>query len=335
VDVARRHADDAWPLANLGSMRSGRFAANFVRRRLAHRRMRTDKGRNVIFRGHLAASTCLCAGLLVSLGGYAAHASAVGTVLSPKVRHTLAHAACGVERWAVKTLADPDAGSVKLNPKEATVSALRLLTPPSPLGASRITGVETTTYRVVAALKEFKIEDDGDVHLVIADPKTGGTMIVEFPQLTCTSKAATVLKKRMVAARASLIRACGQPSTSRFTSLAGTATITGVGFFDFKHGQRGVAPNAIELHPVLFFRAKTCANSSTSSSGSTGHGGPAKPKPSPPSTQGGSCEPGYSPCLPVVADLNCSDIPDNLKPIHVTGDDPYRLDADGDGLGCE
>ena len=23
----------------------------------------------------------------------------------------------------------------------------------------------------------------------------------------------------------------------------------GVGFFDFPHGQRGVAPNAIELHP--------------------------------------------------------------------------------------
>lgn len=27
--------------------------------------------------------------------------------------------------------------------------------------------------------------------------------------------------------------------------------IRGVGFFDFKHGQRGVAPNGIELHPVL------------------------------------------------------------------------------------
>jgi hypothetical protein len=27
--------------------------------------------------------------------------------------------------------------------------------------------------------------------------------------------------------------------------------VTGVGFFDFLHGQRGVAPNGIELHPVL------------------------------------------------------------------------------------
>jgi hypothetical protein len=49
----------------------------------------------------------------------------------------------------------------------------------------------------------------------------------------------------------------------------------------------------------------------------------------------GSCEPGYSPCLPVESDLDCSQIPDSKKPIHVTGSDPYRLDADGDGLGCE
>jgi len=34
--------------------------------------------------------------------------------------------------------------------------------------------------------------------------------------------------------------------------------VTGVGFFDFWHGQRGVAPNAIELHPVLGFHATSC-----------------------------------------------------------------------------
>jgi hypothetical protein len=55
-------------------------------------------------------------------------------------------------------------------------------------------------------------------------------------------------------------------------------------------------------------------------------------RPPPP---GGNCEPGYSPCLPIVGDLNCDDISDSLKPIHVTGDDPYGLDGDSDGLGCE
>jgi hypothetical protein len=32
------------------------------------------------------------------------------------------------------------------------------------------------------------------------------------------------------------------------------ARVTGVAFFDFNHGQTGVAPNAIELHPILAFR---------------------------------------------------------------------------------
>ncbi len=50
---------------------------------------------------------------------------------------------------------------------------------------------------------------------------------------------------------------------------------------------------------------------------------------------GSGCQPGYSPCLPRVADLNCADIPSSKKPIHVTGSDPYRLDGDGDGLACE
>jgi hypothetical protein len=50
---------------------------------------------------------------------------------------------------------------------------------------------------------------------------------------------------------------------------------------------------------------------------------------------GSGCEPGYSPCLPRVADLNCSDIPDSKKPVRVTGNDPYGLDRDGDGWGCE
>lgn len=54
-----------------------------------------------------------------------------------------------------------------------------------------------------------------------------------------------------------------------------------------------------------------------------------------PARSGAACEPGYSPCLRITSDLDCGEIADSLKPIHVTGSDPYRLDADGDGLGCE
>ena len=47
------------------------------------------------------------------------------------------------------------------------------------------------------------------------------------------------------------------------------------------------------------------------------------------------CAAGYSPCLPVVADLDCDQTPDAKKPVRVTGTDPYALDRDRDGLGCE
>jgi micrococcal nuclease len=48
------------------------------------------------------------------------------------------------------------------------------------------------------------------------------------------------------------------------------------------------------------------------------------------------CEPGYSPCLPITGDLDCAQIEAmGLAPVTVTGSDRYRLDGDGDGVGCE
>jgi endonuclease YncB( thermonuclease family) len=60
-----------------------------------------------------------------------------------------------------------------------------------------------------------------------------------------------------------------------------------------------------------------------------------QPVASPPPATGG-CQAGYSPCLPVVGDLDCADVRRLGKaPVRVTGPDPYRLDGDGDGWGCE
>lgn len=47
--------------------------------------------------------------------------------------------------------------------------------------------------------------------------------------------------------------------------------------------------------------------------------------------QGGSCEPGYDPCVPLYPpDLDCADV----GPVTVTGSDPHGLDRDGDGVAC-
>jgi hypothetical protein len=54
---------------------------------------------------------------------------------------------------------------------------------------------------------------------------------------------------------------------------------------------------------------------------------------------GGGCTPGYSPCLPPASDYDCAggtgDGPEYTGRVTVTGSDPYGLDADGDGVGCE
>jgi hypothetical protein len=73
-------------------------------------------------------------------------------------------------------------------------------------------------------------------------------MIVEAPAPACVGSNSPFLSN---------IRGVRSLLTSRFHPTAiwdrghWPITVTGVGFFDFKHGQSGVAPNAIELHPLL------------------------------------------------------------------------------------
>jgi hypothetical protein len=118
---------------------------------------------------------------------------------------------------------------------------------------------ERRTYSVRARLISFAMEDDSDVHLVIADPRNlRQTMIAEFPSSGCTRGAAASARRKMKRARSALIHACGRPH-NHFTGLLGTAKLTGVGFFDVKHGQRGLAPNGIELHPIIGFRLRSAS----------------------------------------------------------------------------
>ena len=170
---------------------------------------------------------------------------------------------CGTERWDVKTLTDPAAGSVDFtHVKNSTVTKLGKIHSTTHTASRR--PEEKVAYRIKVILDSlptkklgFKIEpNDSDIHLAVRDA-AGKTMIVEFPNAGCTAGA----KKRtaMKNARAALIAACGQPPSASFRKLHGTATITGVLFFDFFHHQRGVSlPNIVELHPALSFKSTNC-----------------------------------------------------------------------------
>jgi endonuclease YncB( thermonuclease family) len=55
-------------------------------------------------------------------------------------------------------------------------------------------------------------------------------------------------------------------------------------------------------------------------------------QPEPVENAGANCMSGYDPCLPIRGDMNC---PEVNGPVRVTGSDPYGLDRDGDGIGCD
>jgi hypothetical protein len=160
---------------------------------------------------------------------------------------------CGTERWTVKTLTDADRSHVTLTPVATTVNQLRALATPVQRPAdARVAPTELTTFTIHAVLIGWKLEGDRDFHLVIADPATPSeTMIAEVPSSTCDHVCSSGHVAEFRAARAVLIAKLGNPKTYKPFATPIPVTITGVGFFDFLHHQTGVAPNAVELHPVL------------------------------------------------------------------------------------
>jgi len=173
------------------------------------------------------------------------------------------------QRWSVKTGADPQAGNlVGQAPVTTTIAAMRALAVPAVLPKDgRSPGTEETVWELSATLTGYKRESDGDYHLVIADDQ-GNTMIAEIPD-PADLAAGSFFVAQITAARQAFDEQFGlheaaappaAPAAAEFsmaamapalTRVAESVTLQGLGFFDFAHGQDGVAPNAIELHPVI------------------------------------------------------------------------------------
>lgn len=161
----------------------------------------------------------------------------------------------------MKTLSDPHATDVNFAPEVTTTTMLIGLPYPEECGTPssacpdnvREAPTELQTFTVRANTVGWKLEPDMDIHYVISDLSApGDTMIVELPSPACFGVCESLKRAEIGAARQKIINCIGTP-TSTFTTPATPIVldITGVGFFDRVHGQIGVAPNGIELHPVL------------------------------------------------------------------------------------
>jgi hypothetical protein len=155
-------------------------------------------------------------------------------VLAPRSRATSRHA-CGVERWAVKTLQDRPH---LLRNKLTTVTYLVMRRPPAHLPDARLP-FERHVFTVVAHVTFVREEADSDYHFILQE--RGYHMIAEAPAPYCDNRATLHYRRVMARAR-------------RAAKTCAEARVTGVAFFDFDHGQTGVASNAVELHPILGFR---------------------------------------------------------------------------------
>ena len=175
-----------------------------------------------------------------------------GRTATAPITLTVQSPTCGVERWSVKTGTDPDALLVDLNSSTITtiLNLASLAAPPDPPGPplnARIQPTETTVYILNATMTLYKKETDVDYHIVLQDD-SGNTLIAEIPSPACVAPSSPF---------GAAIASARSKFDSRFTASTFFQTanipvrVKGVAFFDFIHGQTGVAPNGIELHPVL------------------------------------------------------------------------------------
>ena len=204
-------------------------------------------------------------------------------------------AACGKERWAVKTLTDPAGETVAAtSPTLGTVAELAAIGAPTRkellAATARRFPQEKIVYRVSALVIGSKQEvgtkkkpGDQDFHIVVADPSDVSiTMIAEIPKGSCVAASRADFFDTL---RQEFETTFEKPAAGKLRKLAQpvAACVTGVGFFDLPHndersclpgeqptkknkkgkmvctGQDGVAPNGFELHPVLSIVKGACA----------------------------------------------------------------------------
>ncbi|HBB87023.1 MAG TPA: hypothetical protein DC047_05360, partial [Blastocatellia bacterium] len=162
---------------------------------------------------------------------------------------SVASPTCGVERWSIKVGTDAEANQVNLNSATpVTIADMRGWPAPAPTPpTSRVAPYEKTAWIIQGTLINYKKENDVDYHIVVKDGSGTNTVITEVPCPCCAI--GSPFEPRIDNARVSFDSRLTAQTFFQNPNIP--VRITGVGFFDFLHGQTGVAPNGIELHTIL------------------------------------------------------------------------------------
>jgi hypothetical protein len=164
-------------------------------------------------------------------------------------------AGCSLTRSHVKGLRDPQAHQIQFDdPIPTTIKALNAL--PSHCGPApdhRVRPEEFRVYQVVGRITRVKREPDHDIHVVLQDRDDPHEYLVtESGDPAFRGNAASPYRSELGAVRKmldDLQHSAGAPELKDLEGL--TVRVTGVGFFDFGHFQKGRSRSCIELHPIL------------------------------------------------------------------------------------
>jgi hypothetical protein len=180
-----------------------------------------------------------------------AAAGLVAGITPPQPAHATT---CGVWRWPVKTGSDASRFGVNRTVIHTSIRHLRSRTAPSSFPSyyqnHRFRGAERHIYQLRVRLTQFRVEDDGDIHLVIRN-SAGKQMIAEIPRPVCVSNR-SLWKSAIRSARSTFTN--HYRVTTTWHHVNRWITLRGLGFFDEVHNVTGQAPNGIELHPVTRVR---------------------------------------------------------------------------------
>lgn len=159
---------------------------------------------------------------------------------------------CGIERWSVKTLSDPDVTHVDVdNIQSTTIKDLNLLPAHcSGIPMLRAYPPEFQVFEVTGRIIVARLEDDRDYHVALADPADGSfTVVTEIPDPQCQGATSSPYRQTLAQVRAAFDALVAGRSVS---SVVGTTVrVHGVGFYDFNHGQTGRSQSCIELHALI------------------------------------------------------------------------------------